>query len=325
MRGGSLALRAAGRVAGRAAERAGSNGRSVAAGLVRSTRPRQWVKNAFVFVPAVFGGTLVSQVGGLLLAVAAFCLVSSSLYLVNDVCDRESDRLHERTRRRPIASGQVGVRLAIATAVSLAAAGLGLAALASWATLGVLLAYLLSTLAYSLGLKQVVIVDVMLIALGFVLRMLGGAVATHTRVSMWLLLCMMFLALFLGFSKRRHDLLSLEDRASSHRPVLDEYTPQILNQFLVATMVATMLSYSLYALTSPSGAAHRGLLLTIPFAIFGILRYLLVAETSGDGASPEDLLLSDRPLQAAAAAWIAVVLLSLYVVPGELLMSVRWW
>lgn len=291
---------------------------SVGRGLMRAARPRQWVKNGFVFVPAAFGGALLTNLGAVVLAAAAFCLASSGLYLVNDVCDRDADRLHERTRHRPIASGQVTVPVALVAAGLLILAGLGLSALISWKTMVVVGTYVGITLAYSFGLKRVVIVDVLVIAAGFVLRLYGGGVAAGVAASTWLLLCMMFLALFLGFGKRRHDLLTLTEDAATHRAVLNAYTPNILNQFLVATMVSTLFAYALYVFTAPQAAAHRGLLLTVPFAVFGIFRYLLVAEVNAKGASPEDLLLGDRPLQLAAAAWVVIVILSLYVLPGTL-------
>jgi 4-hydroxybenzoate polyprenyltransferase len=290
----------------------------VARGLVRAARPRQWIKNGFVFVPAAFGGALLTHLGGVVLAAFAFCLVASGLYLINDVCDRESDRLNERTRRRPIASGQVSVPVALVTAVVLLVVGTGLAAFISWKTAAIVGTYVVCTLAYSFGLKRMVIVDVLLLAAGFVLRLWGGASAAEVQASTWLLLCMMFLALFLGFGKRRHDLLVLKEGAAAHRQVLNEYTPAILNQFLVATMVSTMLSYALYVFTSVQAAAHRGLLLTIPFAVFGVFRYLLVTEVHATGGAPEDLLLSDRPLQLAALGWIVIAILSLYVLPPNL-------
>lgn len=302
----------------RAAAAAPTGRPAVVRGLVRAARPRQWVKNGFVFVPAAFGGALLTHVGPVVLAAVAFSLAASGLYLINDVCDRESDRLNERTRRRPIASGQVGVPVALVTAVALLVVGTGLAAVVSWKTAAIVGAYIVSTLVYTFGLKRVVIVDVMLLATGFVLRLWGGAAAANIQASTWLLLCMMFLALFLGFGKRRHDLLTLKEAAGAHRAVLNDYTPALLNQFLVATMVATMLSYALYVFTSVQAAAHRGLLLTIPFAVFGVFRYLLITEVHAQGGSPEDLLLTDRPLQLATVGWIVIVILSLYVLPGNL-------
>lgn len=302
----------------RAAAAAPTGRPAVVRGLVRAARPRQWVKNGFVFVPAAFGGVLLTHVGPVVLAAVAFSLAASGLYLINDVCDRESDRLNERTRRRPIASGQVGVQVALVTAAALLVVGTGLAAVVSWKTAAIVGAYIVSTLVYTFGLKRVVLVDVMLLATGFVLRLWGGAAAANIQASTWLLLCMMFLALFLGFGKRRHDLLTLKEDAGAHRAVLNEYTPALLNQFLVATMVATMLSYALYVFTSVQAAAHRGLLLTIPFAVFGVFRYLLITEVHAQGGSPEDLLLTDRPLQLATVGWIVIVILSLYVLPGNL-------
>ena len=291
--------------------------RGTAAGLVRSCRPKQWIKNGFVLVPAVFGAAFVARIGPLVLTVVAFCLTSSALYLINDVLDRESDRLHDRTRNRPIASGLVSARTGVVAACVLLAAALVLAALVSIPALIVLLTYAASTLLYSFGLKRIVILDVLILAAGFVLRMLAGAAAAQVPATMWLLLCMTFLALFLGFGKRRYDLLALGDGAADHRRVLGEYTTDLLSQFLMASMICTLVSYSLYVFLSPSAKLHQGMELTIPFANFGIFRYLLVAETKHAGGSPEEILLQDRPLQIAAAGWMLVALLSLYVLPGH--------
>lgn len=295
-----------------------ARGAGVAIGLVKSARPKQWLKNGFVVVPALFGAALLKSWVPVLLAMIGFCFVSSSLYLLNDVLDRESDRLHERTRHRPIAAGIVPVPAALVTSMVLLVVGLGLSWLAAPATLLLVAIYAASTLAYSMGLKRVVILDVLILAAGFVLRMLAGAAAAHIPATVWLLLCMMFLALFLGFGKRRYDLITLGQEGKEHRKVLSEYTPELLTQFLLASLVCTLLCYSLYVFLSPAGMAHQGFMLTIPFAVFGIFRYLLVAETRASGGSPEDLLVGDRPLLIAAGCWIVVALLSVYVLPAKL-------
>lgn len=287
--------------------------RGVAADLVRSARPRQWVKNGFVLLPTVFGGAF--GAGALLrtgMAAAAFCLASSGLYLVNDVCDRDADRLHERKRLRPIAAGRIGTATALAAAVLLISAGLGLSLAASLASGGLLALYAASTLAYSGWLKHVAILDVLVIAAGFVIRVGAGATAAPVVPSEWLLLCSLFLALFLGFGKRYNELVLLGEGAHGHRRVLDEYTASSLRQFLNASMLGTLFSYCLYTFFSAQGQEHHALVLTIPFAVYGIFRYMLLMETRREGGAPEEVVLRDRATQLTAALWIAVALIAIY-------------
>ncbi len=287
--------------------------RSAALCVLVSARPRQWVKNAFVLVPAGFGGALgAAPLARVVLATMAFCIGSSALYILNDVTDREVDRQHARKRSRPIAAGELGVAVALVAAGSGLVIAIALATLASPLAAAILATYALSTAAYSLGLKRVVILDVLIIAGGFVLRVLGGAAAAHVTPSKWLLLCMMFLALFLGFGKRRHELQLLGPVADIHRRVLDDYTEEVLDQFLVASMMGTLLSYALYTFLSPAGEAHQWLVLTIPFAAYGILRYLMIVETRRTGGAPEELLLTDLPLQLSALAWICLAAAAIY-------------
>jgi 4-hydroxybenzoate polyprenyltransferase len=287
--------------------------RNPALALLTSARPRQWVKNAFVLVPAGFGGALgTAPLTRVALAAAAFCIASSSLYLINDVVDRDADRQHVRKRHRPIAAGELRAATALVAAGLGLAVSIALAALASPLTAVILAIYAFTTTAYSLALKHVAILDVLIIASGFVLRVLGGAAAAHVTPSKWLLLCMLFLALFLGFGKRRHELLLLGAIANSHRRVLGDYSEEVLDQFLVASMIGTLFSYALYTFLSPAGEGHQWLLLTIPFATYGILRYMLIVETKRVGGAPEELLITDRPLQMTALAWTVVAAAALY-------------
>lgn len=285
----------------------------IVADLLRTTRPRQWVKNGFVVVPAVFGGAFhVAQVTRVGMAAVAFCLAASGLYVINDIADRDADRLHARKRNRPIAAGRLSIPAAVVFAVLLLVAGAASAALTGMLTLGLLGVYVASTLAYSAWLKHVVIVDVIVLASGFVLRVGAGAAAAPVVPSEWLLLCTLFLALFLGFGKRYHELVMLGETAGDHRRVLDHYTEGSLAQFLNASMLGTLFSYCLYTFFSPAGIAHRGLMLTIPFAIYGIFRYMLLMETRSEGGAPEEVLLQDRPMQLTALLWIVVAALVLY-------------
>ena len=285
----------------------------LAADLLRTARPRQWVKNGFVVVPAVFGAAFHAwQLGHVALAVAAFCLTASGLYVVNDIADRDADRLHERKRNRPIAAGRLGIPAAVLLAAVLMAGGAALALLSGVAVLVFVGIYAAVTLAYSAWLKHIVIVDVIVLASGFVLRVAAGAAAASVAPSEWLLLCTMFLALFLGFGKRYHELVMLGETAPDHRRVLDNYTEASLGQFLNASMLATLFSYCLYTFFSVAGQNHRGLMLTIPFAIYGVFRYMLIMETRSEGGAPEEVILQDRPLQLTAVLWFAVAALVIY-------------
>lgn len=292
----------------------GTNERpSLARDLISTARPRQWVKNGFVVVPALFGGAFSGgAVTHVAIAVIAFCLGSSGLYFINDIADRDTDRLHPTKRMRPIASGHLKVQTAAAVAAALLAGGLVLAFIAAWATAALLGVYIASTLLYSVWLKHVAILDVIVIASGFVIRVGAGAAAASVVASEWLLLCTLFLALFLGFGKRYHELKLLGAEAHNHRPVLGAYTESTLAQFLNASMLGTLFSYCLYTFFSPQGVTHRGLMFTIPLAVYGVFRYTLLMETQHAGGAPEELIIADRPLQVATVLWVAVAVFVLY-------------
>ena len=290
--------------------------RSMLPSLLRALRPQQWVKNLFVLAPAVFAhrlGETDAQVRSLL-AFAAFCAAASAVYLVNDVRDREADRNHPLKRNRPIAAGRVSPRLALAVA-----AVLGAAAFASIAALGriygaILAAYVALSLLYSWRLKHVVILDVMVLAMGYVLRVEAGAAAVGVAVSSWLLLCTIFVALFLAFSKRRHELLLLAERAPNQRRVLTQYSPAFLDQMINVVTASTVLSYALYCVAEESVAKHgRGLLYTVPLVLFGIFRYLYLVYQQPGHANPTEEVLTDVPFLINVALWGAAVMWVLYV------------
>ena len=284
--------------------------------LLRALRPQQWVKNLFVLAPAVFAhriGEPAAQLASLL-AFAAFCAAASAIYLINDVRDREADRNHPLKRHRPIAAGTLSPATALAVALALAAA-----ALASTVALGrlygaVLVAYIVISLLYSWRLKHLVIVDVMALALGYVLRVEAGAAAIGVAASSWLLLCTIFVALFLGFSKRRHELLLLTDRAADQRRVLTQYSPAFLDQMINVVTASTVLSYALYAVAEESVAKHgRGLLYTVPFVLYGVFRYLFLVYQQPGRANPTEEVLTDVPFLVNVALWGAAVMWVLYV------------
>jgi 4-hydroxybenzoate polyprenyltransferase len=284
--------------------------------LVASLRPRQWTKNLLVFAGLIFSRGLHEPVllARSTLAFVLFCLLSGGVYLINDVLDAERDRAHPQKRHRPVASGRVRPSVALAAGLLLLV-GATLAAFALSLRLGVVaLAYAALLTAYSIGLKHVVIVDTLIIAGGFVLRALAGVVVLDIEFSYWLLFCTILLALFLTFGKRRHELLALEGGATDHRPILSEYSPQLLDQMIAVVTASTLMAYALYTM-APDTHARLGttrLPLTIPFVLYGIFRYLYLLYRRDLGGNPSEHLLTDRALLVAVALWGVTVVLVLY-------------
>ena len=291
-------------------------GRSTVLCLIISVRPGQWTKNLLVFAGLLFGLQLFNPAAVIdaSLAFVIFCGLSGAVYLINDVLDRESDRQHPLKARRPIASGAVSVPLAIGTAAVLAVAGLS-AAFAINIRFGIVAAaYIALLVLYSALLKHLVIIDVLTIAVGFVLRAIAGAVAIDVEISHWLLVCTILGALFVALSKRRHELMLLTDTATSHRPILSEYSPYLLDQMIAVVTASTLISYVFYTI-SPDTQQKFGtpwLGLTIPFPLYGIFRYLYLVHQREGGGSPADLLLTDRPLLGCVALWVLCVALIIY-------------
>lgn len=285
------------------------------AALLRSMRPEQWTKNLIVFAALIFGRRLFdpAAVGLSLAAFLIFCGLSGVVYLVNDVMDQEADRRHPLKSRRPIASGELTVRSALG-----AAAAIGLAAVAAawWVRFEfglIAAAYLTLFAGYSRVLKHIVILDVLTIAIGFVLRAAAGALVIDVPMSHWLLVCTILLALFLGLSKRRHELTLLASDATGHRRILEEYNPYLLDQMIGVVTASTLMAYIIYC-TSPETIEKFGtdqLVLTTPFPIYGIFRYLYLVHQKGAG-SPSDVLLTDRPLIVCIALWAVAVSAIIY-------------
>ena len=247
-------------------------------------------------------------------AFAVFCALSGVVYLVNDIADRDSDRQHPLKAHRPIASGALSVPLAAGAALALGAAGLAAAYAIGPLFAGVAAAYLALQMLYSFALKHIVIIDVLTIAIGFVLRAVGGAVAVHVEIGHWLLVCTILLALFIALAKRRHEIVLLAGSAISHRPILGDYSPYLLDQMIGVVTASTLISYIFYTI-SPETQAKFGtawLGLTIPFPLYGIFRYLYLVHQREGGGSPADLLLTDRPLLACVALWALTVALIIY-------------
>ena len=274
----------------------------VRAALV-AMRPRQWSKNLLVFAGIVFAAKLgdASRWVEALAAFAAYCAISSAAYLVNDVRDREDDRLHPVKRARPIARGELSVRAALGLATALAAVALALAAALGPVSVAFLLAFAALQAGYTLALKHIVLLDVLAIGALFVIRAAAGAAAVDVRISPWLLLCTALLALFLALAKRRGELVLVGARQAPGRPVLEGYSLELVDQLVAIVASSTVLAYSVYTLTARDSKA---LLATVPFVIFGVFRYLLLVHRDDVGEEPEQVLLTDVPIILAVAGWI---------------------
>ena len=285
--------------------------------LLASLRPRQWTKNLLVFAGLIFSRGLLEPalVARSVLAFSLFCLLSGGVYLINDVMDAERDRAHPQKRHRPVASGRLPPAVALAAGVGLLAGATAAAFLLSPRFGLVALAYAVLLTAYSAGLKHVVIVDTLIIAGGFVLRALAGVVVLGIDFSDWLLLCTILLALFLTFGKRRAELRELEAGAIGHRPILSEYSPELLDQMIAVVTASTLMAYALYTMATEThvrlGTAR--LPLTIPFVLYGIFRYLYLLYRRDLGGNPSEHLLTDRALLVDVALWGTAVILILYV------------
>lgn len=283
---------------------------------MQSLRPAQWAKNLFVLAPLVFGDLLLDRQAVVRagLALLAFCCASSAVYLINDLRDREEDRRHPLKRLRPLAAGTLGVPAAVAAMVLLAAAAAGLAVWLGWPFARILGAYLVLNVLYTLWFKHMVILDVMTISLGFVLRVEAGGMAAGVEVSRWLFLCTTFLALFLAFSKRRHEITLLAGAASGQRPVLDHYSPAFLDQMINVVTASSVVSYALYAV-SPETQEKFGtqnLVYTIPLVLYGIFRYLYLMYQRAGERNPTEAILRDPPFLINILLWGLAVLWIVY-------------
>ncbi|MFH1892115.1 MAG: decaprenyl-phosphate phosphoribosyltransferase [Candidatus Zixiibacteriota bacterium] len=291
---------------------------NLAKGLIRSLRPEQWIKNLIVFGALVFSKNFfdIPMIEKTFVMFALFCMVSSSIYLFNDVIDYEKDRVHPRKSKRPIASGVVSRKNALVLAAILLIVTIAV----SWfvmneLTLVILLSYTVLNVLYSLVLKHIVILDVMTIAAGFVLRAVGGGIAISVPISAWLVVCTILLALFLGFGKRRHELSSLEGVAVEHRKILEHYSTYFLDQMISVVTASTVMAYTFYTL-SPEVEQKLGvehLEISVPFVLYGIFRYLYLIHKKDEGGSPSRLMLTDLPLLINVLLWFVTVLILMVV------------
>ncbi|MBN8655849.1 MAG: decaprenyl-phosphate phosphoribosyltransferase [Anaerolineae bacterium] len=283
--------------------------------LFKTMRPRQWTKNVFIFAALVFDKQLfvVDSFLRTLAGFALFCLISSCVYIFNDLADVESDRQHPEKKNRPIASGKLPVNIAWTAGIAFVIIALGLSYLLAPMFSLVVATYFVLNLAYSLSLKHIAILDVLIISLGFVLRVGAGVTLIAVeRFSPWLYIVMFLLSLFLGFGKRRAELALLAHGAGSHRKVLDGYTLPLLDQYIMIVSGTTIVAYSLYTFSAPNVPENHSMMLTIPFMVYAIFRYLYLIEVKHAGGTPEEVLLSDRPFQASMLLWAITVIVIFY-------------
>lgn len=284
--------------------------------ILESLRPKQWVKNLFVFAAIIFSQNLHNGyfLFRTILAVAVFCALAGAQYIFNDIADLEHDKAHPLKKNRPIASGRLDPDLARGAAVKIMVGALLVALVLGYKFCIIAAVYLFLTLSYSLKLKNIVILDVMTIAIGFVLRVVAGAVVIDVEISSWLLLCTIFLALFLALNKRRHELILLSDNAQTHRKILKEYSPYLLDQMIAVVTASTLMAYSLYTMSPETIAKFQTqhLNLTIPFVLYGIFRYFYLVHQKEEGGNPTTLMLTDTPLIINTILWLVSFELILY-------------
>ncbi|GAK52124.1 putative conserved membrane protein [Candidatus Moduliflexus flocculans] len=284
--------------------------------VIRSMRPHQWTKNLVLFAGLLFAGRLFDIFSDLtaISAFFIFCLLSSAIYIINDIKDVERDRNHPIKRTRPIAAGDISIHAAAIAAACISVTALVCAFLLDVGFGVVSLIYFVLLFAYSFWLKHIVILDVLTLAMGFVLRAIGGAEAVDVEFSSWLLLCTILLALFLGLSKRRHELVLLGDNAQSHRKILEEYSPYLLDQMIGVVTASTLMAYALYTMADETiqkfGTSY--MIFTVPFVIYGIFRYLYLVHQKEEGGNPTSVLISDKPILINVVLWGIVSAILIY-------------
>jgi len=286
-------------------------------GLIRTMRPTQWTKNGFVFAGIMFDQQLLEPepLGRVIAAFVLLCMAASTIYIINDLVDIERDRQHPRKRNRPLASGQVPVKMAVAAAAILFAGSLAGSLLLDLRLAAVIVGYLALHIAYSFWLKTIVIIDVFAIAAGFILRVVAGVVVIDvTNFSPWLYVCAGLLSLFLAIGKRRQELIMLADNAQNHRETYKDYNMALLDDMLRVVTIGSVLTYMLYTIEAPTiRTTGHYMMLTVPFVVYGVFRYLYLIHVKGEGSAPDELLFKDIPLLADVVLWVVAVGLILYV------------
>lgn len=285
-------------------------------GIFKTLRPKQWTKNGFIFAALIFDIKLF-QFMPLIKTVLGFillCIISGTIYLINDLVDVKKDRQHPTKKNRPIPSGRVPLKVAIAAAIILTAISLPLSFWLDFYFGIIATSYWLLNLAYSLLLKNIVIVDVLSVAAGFVLRVAGGvALVNAERFSPWLYVFTVLLALFLVLGKRRQELVMLKGQASNTRSILSEYNLPFLDEMMAIVTAGTVMTYAFYTFSAPNLPGNHLMMLTIPFVIYGIFRYLYVIHVQGDGGAPDEVLLIDKPLQISIILFTLTAIIILYI------------
>jgi len=285
--------------------------------VVRSLRVQQWIKNLFVFAPLIFSQNVFNLplLIKTLFAFVLFCILSGAAYILNDIQDLEEDKLHPVKSRRPLASGRLNKNHAFFACILLVLLGSVGAYFLHVHFFIALLIYFILQIAYSSWLKHVVIIDVFLVATGYLIRVIAGGLVIGVQLSPWLVICTFLIALFLALSKRRHELVLLDKNAEIHRPILKEYTPLLLDQMIAVVTASTVISYCLYTISSETVAKFgtKNLLFTVPFVLYGIFRYLYLVHQKDEGGSPEVLIIKDKPLLVDLFLWIATAVLILYI------------
>ena len=286
--------------------------------ILLSMRPEQWIKNFFVFTALLFSKNLLNPAKDIeaIIGFIIFCMITGCTYVINDLVDLEKDKLHPIKSRRPLASGNLKKGTAVKIIVLVCLAGLFLAFYMNVLYGVIILAYFLLNIGYSIYLKNIVIIDVVSIAAGFVFRVLGGAVIISVVASQWLILCTILLSLFLGFSKRRHELILLEDSATSHRSVLEHYSPYFLDQMIAVVTASTLICYALYTMSKDTieKLGTSKLIYTIPFVLYGIFRYLYLVHQKEEGGSPTEIMFTDKPMIINICLWVISSFIFIYVV-----------
>jgi len=281
-------------------------------------RPEQWIKNFFVFTALLFSKNLLNPSKDIeaIIGFVIFCMVTGCAYMINDLVDLEKDKLHPVKSRRPLASGKLKKEPAVKIIVLVCLASLSFAFYMNILFGFIVLAYFLLNIGYSIYLKNIVIIDVVSIAAGFVLRVLGGAVIISVVASQWLILCTILLSLFLGFSKRRHELILLEDSATSHRRVLEHYSPYFLDQMIAVVTASTLICYALYTMSGDTveKLGTSKLIYTIPFVLYGIFRYLYLVHQKEEGGSPTEIMFTDKPMIINICLWVISSVVFIYLI-----------
>lgn len=283
--------------------------------LLQALRAQQWIKNLFIFAPLLFSQNLTNKPLFLLTvrAFVAFCLISSAQYVFNDIKDLEEDRSHPVKCRRPLASGRMTVGAAIALLIGMGVGGLLVAATINLPFFLIAAGYFVLQVLYTLWLKHVVILDVFIIAAGFLIRVVAGGLAIRVEVSSWLLICTILLSLFLALGKRRYELTLLQEGAANHRPILKEYNTYLLDQMISVVTASTFVAYCLYTISAETVEKFgtKNLIFTIPFVLYGIFRYLYLIHQKAEGGTPEALVIRDKPLLIDIFLWVVAAALIL--------------